>query len=201
VILSETLLLLHARRNDGRRGRRGANPPKILRDRLRSRWCYVEQNAIVATSSHRAVQLFRAHPHRAEIRIASRAALRNFPGRAARSRYNHRSPSRPASGHVQRGHDLLAGSGFGRWFPGRRGFDGRVIGRWPGRRHPCHPAGPPQPKPRRKRKPHWYQPGPRHPALYQQYRRPAQVNWTVSVRKSSSATSRTPNGAITPACE
>jgi hypothetical protein len=30
-----------------------------------------------------AVQLFRAHPHRAKIRITSRAAFRNLPGRAA----------------------------------------------------------------------------------------------------------------------
>jgi len=40
---------------------------------------------------------------------------------------------------------------------------------------PCHPAGPPQPKPRRAANPHKYQPDPFQPDSYQQYVRPCQL--------------------------
>jgi hypothetical protein len=101
----------------------------------------------------------------------------HMPGR--RERVDHilsvrgRPPGRPGA---------LSGSGRGRWTPGRPGLGGRASGR-PGCRHPCQPEGPPQPWPRRQLKPHRYQPAPRHPRMYQQYRWPLQRNWTVSARR------------------
>jgi hypothetical protein len=41
-------------------------------------------------------------------------------------------------------------------------------------------SDPPQPMPRRLLKPHQYHPAPRHPALYQQKRRPPRVNWAFA---------------------
>ena len=96
------------------------------------------------------------------------------------------------------------GSGRGRCIPGRPGpgrLGGRATGR-PGCRHPCQPAGPPQPRPRRHCQPHRYQPAPRHPRWYQQYRWPLHRNWTVSASRCSSAASCRPSGPPTrPACE